>query len=369
MERTELILSAMQMGLLDGPRPMPSGDEFRDLAAGNGLLPVNSAMLAGFFSVFHENFPDAPEWASEPSLVEFLGMAGLHDIPAGPEANDYFIGRWAAGDLAGLRELIRRAKHRDGSPASIGAGNDAINVLDAAGAASPQLLAKLRANGYVVPLTFGNHPVGSVTAFKLPVAPGSAVPARAHGHAPAAQNRPRPVVPPLAASAPIAAPAVVPVDARSRGGARLGVVNADLVAGAIYVGTNRLTVAEANKLSDDLTIAARALVLPMEGYAWVDDMRDPTRLTTLICLDDVLAGPVARLDGALPGLVHNLDLGGFVRAVVLQNEADKFTFNLWLRDGSSRISEVYEAQDLAQVAVAAKVRELAAAAPSPAESL
>jgi hypothetical protein len=355
MNRQEQHTLALQLGTPENQRPAPGVDSILKLSEGNSFT---GAVLAGFVEglcVVHGE--ELEVWATPEGralLLKVLPDAANfpEGVPVDHDGNDYLVGRFGGGDRLALRELIRRAKHRDGSAAAIDAGDDALIILTTGSRGVLGLAALLAENGLGKEVKFGFHPVGSETAFlssgaRTPVAPVLVSPP------------PVPVAPAPAAPEP-------PVDLQPRPPAsitvidgRAAAVTVDLKKGVLLFGGNPMPVGTAAELADALNIGVRQLLIPAEGYTWVDDMRDPNRLTSLLCHDAFLAGPAE----GLPGLSES-DLGGFLRAVVERDPepgVETFAWKIYTRDGATKQSAAaLDSQDAAQVEVARQVRELPA---------
>ncbi len=242
-------LSILNQGTTAAGRAAPGEMELASLAsmafeAGAPILVAG--MVTGLKKLFAHIFHDDAEGNAGKlsKLATATEQVVKSEVPIkDPEVsdcdlNDYYVGCYAGGgDPADLRELIRRAKHRDGSTAAIATSDDASNLLASAFDShdTAMLASQLAGNGFTLPFFFGNHPPGSASAFGAtgmphnppPPAPAAAVPPPPAPAAPA----PAPAAPAAAAPAPVAiAPAA---------GSR---ASADLVAGRVNFGGVRIPV-------------------------------------------------------------------------------------------------------------------------------
>jgi hypothetical protein len=297
---------------------------------------VGTAERLGLVSAVAELFPKLDFWQIDP-YKEWLAENQLGVVQQTAEWNGYYAARFAvAGAAADLAELVRRAKHRDGSAASVAASSAALSLLVEAASGDEEILARIRGAGLdLYNVRFGNHPaalpgpevtihlegpnkaaledeatLGGLVHASVP-ARASAAPAPAAGPAGPPRRRfhlqtavvnpttaPVPVAAPVrvAAPAPVAAP--LPAASLPWGGPAPS-PNSD--AGDITFGGAHLSITAALNLCTSLGAAARALLLPVEGCAWVDDRTDPAKKSELVILDPVLAEglPPSVWDGAL----------------------------------------------------------------------
>ena len=99
-------------------------------------------------------------------------VSSLDEFSSGHEIIDTVLGRWAkTGDLKFIGELVRFAKHRDGSTASLGDSLYAMDLLHAAVISDPAFKAILRNFGYDAEKpTHGDFPNGlTADDFRAPV--------------------------------------------------------------------------------------------------------------------------------------------------------------------------------------------------------
>ena len=102
----------------------------------------------------HANGATTPALASDP--VDTLAhaayaddLSGLEQDSPGHEFIDATLGRWAkTGNLKFIGELVRFAKHRDGSSNAIGESLYAMDILNAAAISDPAFAGILRNFGY-----------------------------------------------------------------------------------------------------------------------------------------------------------------------------------------------------------------------------
>jgi hypothetical protein len=345
---------------------------------GGGL---NSIERAGVVSALYEAFPDLDAWKTDPYAGWLVDAVELqHSGPDGTaEANGYYAARFAVSGLApDLAELVRRAKHRDGSAASVAASSAALSLLIEAAAGDEEIAARIKAAGLDLNnVRFGSHPApGSPAASPAaasspdapapPAAPAPAAPAPA-APAPAA---PAPAAPAPAAPAPAAPPrrrfnlqtavvshgpaspavpsaglrhlqpaapvTAVPASAPAGPGREVTYgagASPNLDAGDITLGGARLSITAAANLAVSLTAATRALLLPAEGCVWVDDKTDPAKKSELVVLDPFLAEglPPSVWDGALLAeLAQSVENGTYQVKVYDRNGGSTYITGSWL---------------------------------------
>jgi hypothetical protein len=210
--------------------------------------------------------------ATDESPVEFA------DSPAAMSADGLFE-HWATNaDQECLAELIRRAIHRDGSNAADVAGSEAIGLiqqrlndtLDGESVYPAFAGALTKANFSLGSMKFGNYPA----PLSLPLPAGPQVPKDVLNRF---TTRRRDLV---QSTVPAAAP-----DIRRPSPRMAGIPYPDLDAGTVNVGSTALSISDAIKLRDSLTIAVVELLRPAEGFQWLNDNADPQSRSILVDLD------------------------------------------------------------------------------------
>lgn len=293
---------------------------------------------AGIVSALHDAFPDLEEWMAEPAAGFLLDLSE-EPLIAGPQEtpdwNTYYARRFSiSGSLADLRELVRRAKHRDGSTASIQTSSAALSLLSEAADGHPEIAVALASAGLdLAAIQFGVFPAGAP-------ATAAAAPRGALGTGAIGSRASAPVAfPPVPASA-------APAAAAAPSGWSPRVVVADPFAGTVEVGGVPLSVTAALAMLDDLTRATRRLLLPAEGTAWVNDRIDPLKLSELVMLDPYLAA-------GLPLFAA----GGAILAEVLQSPEDGvYRGKLYDRSGGSSQFGEWHDMNQAKCSIAERVR-------------
>lgn len=292
--------------------------------------------FAGLVRGLKLQHPDSPVWTSQVGegaiqTAEQILSADAGEPPQTAEWNQYYGMLWLAGhDTAALAELIRRAKHRDGSTQSIVTSSGALALLSEL-EADPPTAAELASLGWSsTAVSFGYHPPGQPVPITSNVAgaPGSVL---------------MPSGDVVAAQAP-AAPAVPAPPVQFDGEAK-----ADLSAGHVTIGGAFLSITNAIRLQDSLTVAVRSLLLPGEGYVWVDLTYDPKHSSSLCVLDGELAA-------GLP--IAPDSPGSALKAEVLQDDDGSYTARIYGSDGSVKRVHGTPYTDINEVkfAVAREVR-------------
>jgi hypothetical protein len=208
-----------------------------------------------------------------------------------PEWTRFYIGRFAVSHSPDdLNEIIRRARHFDGSTATIQVQTNAVALLAKGVHDFPQSVGRgLKAAGY----NFGNIKPGSFPPKSRPVAPVVSDP----------EPAPKVTSDPISlgvgvgvggliegmmgtgnqAAAPIPASAAEPEEDSGallrRPFAMLAanmVTIPDGVHGVIDVCGVPMTITVALELELEIVKATRALLLPAEGFAWRDDTMSPS---------------------------------------------------------------------------------------------
>jgi hypothetical protein len=214
------------------------------------------------------NAPPDPERPPMLSITEgdrfaWAGYQGF-DIPDANlepgDAAEFALGRWAAtGHRAWMDELIRQARHRDGSSHSIATSSYAMEILRVAVETDSDFDRLLRSRGYdASSIKFGAFPPGT----SLQPGAGSRWDCR-----------------------PPAIPVAVPPEATDTSTVNEATVIAEGVVGmgisdtaqtdgrvilALHGQTYALSITDARGAADALERAIRALLLPGEGYRWDD---------------------------------------------------------------------------------------------------
>lgn len=361
--------------LLRGLSPLAAAPS-PELLSSDGLED-NLYALTGFLVTLAVRF-DADLSSSLPKKKQARVEALSGETPEqSQEWNDYFVGAYAAGDVNGLRELIRRAKHRDGSTVSVVAGTDAMGLVESAAIASPPFASVATANGFTVgAVVLGDFPPGSLTAFGIHAA---AVPtsnltgiasetALTRGTAQSAipQTRATPRRPPSerdqAEGRKPTGPAALPVaDVPAPAWNLLPPwATPDMGGGIVRLGdpnrpSARLAISEAIALGDSLTLSVRRLLLPAEGFAWIHDTMDPLAIASLVDLDTTRGAGLPDFTG---------DGGGKLQGTVAQsigsteNRAVFYSCRLFAANGTSETFGQFADINDAKFAIATRVREL-----------
>jgi len=389
-QRKSLILAGLTPPVVAPPNLHALGEMVDQIGASSDQTDHSELAGAGIILTLRSRFPEASLWVADGSeiLRSDLELVTKGGPQGSPEWNDYFVGAYAAGDVGGLRELIRRAKHRDGTTAAVVAGTDAMGLLEAAAADSAAFAAVAAANGFRPgAVELGDHPPGSVTAFGVTGVAAAASDLTGLPSQTAATRAPqtagstpppvrRPGGPPLptsayrapapAAAAPAAGPAALAVE--SGPAPQLGaapIATADMGGGIVRLGdpnrpAARLAISEAIALGDSITASVRRLLLPAEGFTWIHDTMDPLRLASLVDLDTTRAANLPDFTG---------DGGGKLQAEVIQSLASSerrtvvYGCKLYSAAGTAETWGAFEDMSDAKFSVASRVRELLAAAP------
>lgn len=291
---------------------------------------------AGVISAVFGAFPKLDAWETEPYkewLADTFKLEGSGQAFAdggSAEWNGYYAARFAvAGAVSDLAELVRRAKHRDGSTAAIGTSSGALSLLSEASDGDPEIALRIAAAGLnLSDVRFGNYPVGGPPPAVAPAV--VTIPIDEHNHAAKVQEAlegglsPATPMPPaarvLAFSQPLGSPNVA------------AAVSANMDAGDVSVGGARLSITAAVNLATSLTAAARALLVPAEGCSWIDDQTDPAKQSELVVLDPVLAEglPPSAWSGALLAeLAQSVENGTYRVKVYDRNGGSTFVTGSW----------------------------------------
>lgn len=332
------------------------------LAAGEIVETSNLPAIAGFTSgAFALNF-NKEQWTSEPGVSLLADLDKVTDVlktPDGqtPAYNDFFLGRFARlASLDDLAELIRRARHRDGSTSSIVLGSATHLLLASAAADIPELRGVLKLHGLDLDAmkTGDFPPMLDPAVNSLADSTGTAPPevlARTglpagFGSFPAPGPEPRWLGGRLVGGPAAVAVVEVPAETVSGTGAGPNEIRAEEIepsdndmgddpklgsnaAGKQLAGWNletgmirmfhmRLTPTAALAALQSLVVATQNILIPHEGYTWVDEMEQ--KGSTLVCLDKWLAERVK-----LPERSGELALRLGVDTLWLQGEIKQLT--------------------------------------------
>jgi hypothetical protein len=252
--------------------------------------PTDLAM--GYVYGLRLKFPHNELWEEPNGGADFL-KAAIASTATNEFSAAFLLGVFAgSGDEMFFGEVVRRAKHRDGSTASLGVSVEAGAVLDplAGIPEADHLFTAFSFNPHRIEL--GNFPnvAGTVVSLlprdgALPALPPDAgtvgsIPddffARPGNPPPAREIQPnnpyaqgfQTVL--LATLADL--PEVIPVYAGP----------------SVEFGPLYLSLTVTTELISRLTRAYRSLTLPAEGFAWADDTLDPLKGSALLCLDPQL---------------------------------------------------------------------------------
>jgi hypothetical protein len=298
-------------------------------------IPDASTDLAtmGAVLALHGKFPNLPYWQDGAGAAIYAEVQTIATLPpdyVDPKWNRYFLGRWAAtGEPNALRELVRRARHRDGTTSALVVGTEAGVILGAA--QHPEVVKLLTKFGFnpanVKP---GNFPPGTETATE---------PTPAAAPAPAPPAAPAPV-PPTVVIAPPPPPAqpIIP----STPGGIMG-VSADTNAGMVVLAGTPISITAALALETDLVKRTRELLIPAESYQWLDEFdHSKAGLFTNDVPPD--SNPSANVFGR--GLPREQESGMACHGEVLQDRTTgRYSCKLYNRDGGGGFSQVADKID------------------------
>jgi hypothetical protein len=301
------------------------------LAAGEIVETSNLPAIAGFVSAERSrdgagNIPDI--WKTDPGaslLADFDKVAAALHTPEGqtPAYNDFFLGRFACGgSAADLLELIRRARHRDGSTSSIVLGSATHLMLASAAADIPELAGVLKSKGLDLDaMQTGDFPPDYLQAAteeaqgtRTPAAPGTITTAASvvtpeprwiggrmvggpQAPAKALATVPETVSGYYGSAHDVKADEVEPSDNDMGDDPMIGsnaagkqLAGWNLQTGIIRMFQMRLTPTAALAALQSLVVATQNVLIPHEGYAWLDEMEQAG--STLVCVDKWLADRV-----------------------------------------------------------------------------
>lgn len=301
---------------------------------GGSETPAQRLAVVGAVDVMRERFPELAAWDAQEDL-----LAAADEVRGdGPQPdstwNNYYVGRFrVSGADEDLGELVRRAKHSDGSTVAFGTSADALSLLTSAAAANTGVRARLAALQFNPGnIRMGNFPHGTTAAFTAPKGKGSA-PVPAH-RAPVRAAR---AIPPAAAPpAPArAARAIAPAAASRDSGRAIArdvpefidaqnepMLEVDETAGRIIVrfAAASLPMSAASALQLDIVRALRRLTVPREGFQWLDDPSDPAKLSLLVLHDTGLIPGLppfeGREGGSVAGDVRQLESGTYTARII-----------------------------------------------------
>jgi hypothetical protein len=304
-----------------------------ELADGN-LVDPHSPGFAGFVRGLYARFEAAEVWTKDLGEKILDESAAILAPEAGPppdtlDWNPFYALNWlAARNDAELIELIRRARHRDGSTQSISTSSGALAAL-ADLAIVPELQPALARLGFdPSSVGFGNFPRGGAAAS----------PATGTGLSGGLSRS-------QVSSVPMSE-VVLPLSA---------VVEPDLVSGMVRLGTNALSLSAAVRFAAAIGAAVRSMLLPAEGFVWLDDSFDPLSSSSLLVLDSALSSvglPVV----VGPGNDGTASLHGEVK----QGADGQYRGTLYRHDGSVLpLMAEYTEMETAKFAVADEIRRLA----------
>lgn len=290
-------------------------------------------IMAGVTCAEFEKDPDNPQWEEPAGLGKLKQAAELiHAADFNtPEWTRFYIGRFAVSHSpADLNEIVRRARHFDGSTATIQVQTNAVALLAKGVHDFPESVGRgLKAAGY----NFGNVKPGNYPPTSRPLAPvyrlSQADPAVSLNPA-----SPDPASNP--AMVDVTSGEVFPVPPSLRYFSEL-LFTADIVDGSVDICSFTFSITEAIAIELEIVKATRALLLPLENWAWRDDTMSPTVHSQLF--DDT---------GTLQGFVlqdrNTAKYSGFFGAFAIDH-------------GREKLLTVFDDMNNAKFAVASKIRE------------
>lgn len=250
--------------------------------------PADTITPIGVRLALADRFPDA-EIFQRPDQAEILAQYRLdresENFPAPGSMLwlDYICGRFAAGgQKADLFELCRLVRHRDGSSDAIAMSSEVLAILDSAAVEAPELKARMVAAGVNLEtgaIQFGSYPTVD------------------HLEKPSGRPGARPVVVALPAPAPAAPEPVAAVPEAAR-------AMVEPAGDSIRIGETVVSIRDAQVLSDAIVRTVRAMVLPAEGYSWLDNRDDPQKASVLLLLDVQAKQAAGLLESPAGGLVQ-----------------------------------------------------------------
>jgi len=341
-----------------GARLIPDASTLKSFLELIPTLTDNKAVAAGMVAAAYDCSEGAAEW-NTPDGEELLRAAlAEHEAIAGTEGENLFtLGRYAAIALDGeLEDLVRRARHRDGSTASIVASTATIQLLESAVGEFPEIDAKLKAAGL---------DLARVSFVDMAAAPKKALPKSAGVVLTGSEN------PISGAGAPIVGEPGGPRPywlAPDSPAADEMTVTPELENFAVNVRFNSnmaavLTLAQTLRIADQLGAAVRSIIRPAEGYKWVDLLEGVGAV--LIQLDGVVAKQL--------GLPERVDMSGWEQGSISQvvygpdsepGQAGLFRCRLQISNGGFEdIGPLHSDLNDAKAFLARRVRAVLAALP------
>lgn len=286
-------------------------------------------LALGYIYGLKLRFPADLLWEPPNGGVELLeratGAANAGDFSAA-----FILGVFAgSGESLFFGELVRRARHRDGSTATLGVATDALHVLgELAGIPAAENLFTAFSFDPANVLT-GDYPNVGREVEWLKFGPGrpKTIFREGVGEMPADQTtsgkefESDPV--PALFVALVGREAELPgMSARLFLGDTPKVETTD---GLVCLFGTLCSLTVVNELINRLMTAYRSLTLPAEGFVWIDDTLDPLKGSELACLDPFQVGAL--------GLPWSPEKGICISARIHQNDAGEYLAVVSLKDG------------------------------------
>lgn len=309
-----------------------------DLPALPELEECRGNLFYGYVYGLKIKFPDDVLWdepnAGKRLLALSLPLPGV--LPAW-----YLLGLFAgSGDTDFFGELVRRAKHRDGSTGSIGLGTEALHALGAL-VGIPEAEQLFTAFSFdPANVAVGDYPNEGITKKLAGVSVGLEGNSISTGSSDTSGGEWIPFQPPASNPAPDPPPPFLPVlNFQPVEGMPAVLVSLgdtpDVTTGQngrVYIGSSiPLSLTVVNELINRLMVAYRSLTLPAEGFAWFDDTLNPLSGSELCILDPYV---VKVLD-----LPWSADKGVCIAAKILQNNSGEYLGVVNQKGGGERTLE------------------------------
>lgn len=268
LSTNQLFLTGLRVSRPDA-EPLPADlPEFLEAVSTKGKLTDNPAVAAGMVSAALDAFPGSPLWNEGlgSRMKEVALSAPLADTD--PEFAMFYLGRYAyLGRDVDLLEVIRMAKHRDGSTAAIQTSTATVQMLEGAAFEYPEVATKFKSMGFdLARVQFGNFPTGA------PMKAGAPLPA----DGPYSGNSGLYPTPAGAAAVP---PAGSQISQKSPATPLQVITSHPVVKGfdglescCIWVGEVPVSITTALALQTSLVASIRKLMIPEEGFLWVDEL-------------------------------------------------------------------------------------------------
>jgi hypothetical protein len=296
--------SGLDHAALESIRGMLAPEKSRGRGHNPEVFPLpNKMALAGFTIAEHARAVNGEMPGSEVDVLAHstANVRQLFDSvpPLDSEVWCYFeLGQWGAtGDRTYLSRIMDRARHRDGSSASIASSSHALGLLQLAAFSNPAYLGIYSEMGFdPEAVKYSNNPAPRTSFDSLRGDLDLSIQA-----VDLDPDAGKPETKPAAIPAVMTARADSPIPS-ALAGVSSDVVQSDSDSGTISTPFGSISITDALATISALTVATRRLLLPLpyEGYQWDDYAGSDTTPASVLFTNDTFEGERLKLFQPVP---------------------------------------------------------------------